>query len=92
MKFNTKKIELAILLLFNTGILSAQKPQTFKLAGQQIELHGEFGEFEEEVVIEKIGEGLEIATISIKHQQGVKASPPAPYNTSYHKRWRGSTT
>ena len=71
MKFNTKKIQIALLLLFVVGVLSAQKKQhSFELAGQQIQLHGEFGAFEEEIVIDKISEGLAIATISIKHKQG----------------------
>ncbi len=75
MKFKTKKIGISILLFFSAGILFAQKNQkTFELAGQQIELHGEFGEFKEEVTIEKTSEGLEMATISIKHEQG--ANPP----------------
>lgn len=75
MKFNTKKIEIAILLLFVAGVLSAQKTQQpIELSGHQVQLLGDFGAFEEEVSIERISEGLAIATISITHEQG--ATPP----------------
>ena len=75
MKFNVKKIIAAIPLLFLTGYLLAQETtQSFELAGQQVLLTGEFGEFEEEVIIEELSDGLVIATISIKNEQ--EATPP----------------
>jgi alpha-galactosidase len=76
MNFILKNFQICILIvLFGMGRLFAQeKQQTIQLAGQQIELQGDFGEFERKIETIKISEGLEVATISIKHQQG--ATPP----------------
>lgn len=82
MKFESKKMKIVALLFLVMGTLCAQKKeQTFELIGQQVELSGEFGEFETAVTIEKLGEGLEVATISLKHKEG--ATPP-----QFSLKWR----
>lgn len=71
----SKKNKVILLFFLVAGTLYAQKKgQNFELAGQQVQLTGEFGDFETETTIEKLRDGLEIATISIKHQKG--ATPP----------------
>ncbi len=70
-----KQIRTVLLLFFIGGSISAQEHnEIFELAGHKVQLSGEFGEFETQLVIEKLEEGLEIATISLKHKLG--AIPP----------------
>ncbi len=71
----SKKNNVILLFFLVAGTLFAQKKeQNFELAGQQVQLTGEFGDFETETSIEKLSDGLEILTISLTHQKG--ATPP----------------
>ncbi len=71
----SKKNNVILLFFLVAGTLFAQKKeQNFELAGQQVQLTGEFGDFETETSIEKLSGGLEILTISLTHQKG--ATPP----------------
>ncbi len=70
-----KHIRAVLLLFFICGSISAQEHnEIFELAGHKVQMSGEFGGFETQLVIEKLEEGLEIATISLKHKVG--ATPP----------------
>ena len=75
MQRTIRKTTLTTLLCFIAGFLLAQnKQQTFMLAGQEVNLSGSFGQFEKEITIEKISEGLEIMTVSLTSSEA--ASPP----------------
>ncbi len=75
MELKIKKRNLVWFLLLFGGILSAQTTgQMFELAGYPVQLTGDLGGFETEISIERPHQGVEIATISLKHPQG--APPP----------------
>ena len=60
---------LACLLIINGLAFSQQNNPNFKLAGYDIEIKGNFGEFSKTLEIEKIAQGLEIVTITLKPQR-----------------------
>ncbi len=64
-----------MLLLLICGKLSAQNAtKTFELAGEKVQLMGDLTGFDSKIEVEKLSEGLEIATISLAHETG--APPP----------------
>ncbi|WP_411032122.1 glycoside hydrolase family 36 protein [Spongiimicrobium sp. 3-5] len=64
---------LLLFLVLNT-VSSQEQSKIFELAGQNVTLSGEFGVFNTQIAIKKLGEGLEIATITLTHPLG--APPP----------------
>ena len=70
-----KRIGIVLLLFFVVPIASAQEAhKVFEIAGHQVQLIGEFGEFDIQVKTRQVSEGLEIATIALTHARG--AIPP----------------
>ena len=76
-----KKTLIVLILLFINGTASAQEVQnTFELAGLQVDLYSDLGKFNTNITIEKLSEGLEIATITLKHEQG---APPPKFSVKW---------
>ena len=73
MKHNKAFWVLVILLLSQIPMV-AQTNSTFELTGYEVLLNGNLNGFDTSIEIEKISQGLEIATITINHPEG--ASPP----------------
>ncbi|MGW9687037.1 glycoside hydrolase family 36 protein [Flagellimonas sp. 2504JD1-5] len=73
--FNLKQSVTGFLIALVGISVTAQKTsKEFKLTDQQVELVGDFSGFDTKIEVEKVSEGLEIATISLSHEQG--AVPP----------------
>ena len=69
------RIRMSLLFFFALGITSAQEQyKAFELAGHNVQIIGNFGEFDTAVQTEMLSEGLEIATITLTHPSG--ATPP----------------
>lgn len=73
--YNMKKLKITIMLLIAVSLLgektfSQSKAKTYKLGGYDIEVEGNLNGFSMVWQTEEIEEGLEIATISLKHPQG----------------------
>ena len=67
---NRKKISAIVFLLIAQGIAIAQQTgQSFDLVGFKVNLTGDFGDFKTQISIEKIADGLEIATISLTQEK-----------------------
>ncbi|WP_420602271.1 glycoside hydrolase family 36 protein [Flagellimonas sp.] len=70
-----------IMLFLICGSLISQKTtKEFKLAGQEVQLTGDLEGFDTKIEIEKITEGLEIATISLSHETG---APPPKFSLTW---------
>jgi len=70
-----KNILAVIFLVTVTASLTAQNNnKTFNLAGYEVTMNGDFGDFDTQIKIDKVTEGLEIATISLSHEKG--ETPP----------------
>ncbi|MGX1929623.1 glycoside hydrolase family 36 protein [Flagellimonas sp. 2504JD4-2] len=69
--FYFKHITCGLLLaLFCLRSVAQNAYKEFELAGQQVELHGDFSEFDAKIELEQVSEGLGIATISLSTEQG----------------------
>ena len=70
-----KNILVVIFLVTVTASLTAQiNNKAFNLAGFEVTMNGDFGDFDTQIKIDKVTEGLEIATISLSHEKG--ETPP----------------
>ncbi len=80
-KINYKAVWAIFLLVFTNASLFAQQSNTlFNLAGHEVQLKGDFGEFDTTLEIEKGVQGLETVTITLNHTEG---APPPEFSLNW---------
>ncbi|MDH3711389.1 MAG: alpha-galactosidase [Cyclobacteriaceae bacterium] len=73
-KLLTIGVGIFLLHSLSPEISAGQAVSNFDLSGNQIQIVGDFQDFSVDVTIDKIADGLELATLKLTHQQG--ATPP----------------
>ncbi|MEX0314378.1 MAG: glycoside hydrolase family 36 protein [Allomuricauda sp.] len=79
--FYQKHIITILLLLIGCNLISQKTNKAFELTGQQVQLTGDLTGFDVKIEIEKLKEGLEIATISLAHETG---APPPEFSLTWN--------
>ncbi|MCL6267882.1 glycoside hydrolase family 36 protein [Flagellimonas myxillae] len=75
MTLNLKRLTTGVITaLFCVGAIAQNTVKEIELAGQQVEISGDFSGFDTKIEVENISEGLDIATITLSHESG--ATPP----------------
>ena len=73
-------ISIWFLILTVATVTAQEKSEIFELAGHEVSLSGEFDGFEVKTDVKKISGGLEIATITLKHETG---TPPPKFSLNW---------